>query len=539
MQLLKDEFFPTPRELVKEMVFGLDVCIRHTILEPSAGTGELIETLLEECADLNRHNMKDNDIDVVEIDPELRYILKGKGIRVVHDDFLTYNTLKRYDWIFMNPPFSCGDRHLRKALELLKDGGTCVCLLNQETLANPYTNSRKALLQQLEEWNYEQKIIHGAFKQAERKTDVDVVMVKVTKPQIIERVSILLDGLKREQEEESRFTPREQTSLIDNDPIHAAICQCRLEQMLGLRLLKEYEALNPYLQENIQTSEENEDHYPRHDSPLIKIDITPDDYIRKIRIKYWNALFQNPVFTGQLTSNLQKELYERVMEMQHYDFSEVNILALQAELSRNVLNGVNVTIIELFDELSRKYSWLDIGSKNIHYYNGWKTNLSWKINKKVILPLNGTSRFSNTFGRIYFEWHARKKLEDIEKCLDYLDGNKKSQMSTSEYISAAERSGETKDIFLKHIKVTFYKKGTAHIEFLDEELLERLNIHGSLHKNWLPPGYGKTRYEDLPPESRDVIDSFQGQEAYRRTCERKDVDFLDIGHQPFVIGCSV
>lgn len=53
----------------------------------------------------------------------------------------------------MNPPFSNGEQHLLKALELQKSGGHIICLLNAETLNNPFTLARKELLRVLEEKN--------------------------------------------------------------------------------------------------------------------------------------------------------------------------------------------------------------------------------------------------------------------------------------------------------------------------------------------------------------------------------------------------
>ena len=43
------------------------------------------------------------DIDSIEINSELRAILKDKEYRVIHDDFLTLHTYKHYDVIIMNP----------------------------------------------------------------------------------------------------------------------------------------------------------------------------------------------------------------------------------------------------------------------------------------------------------------------------------------------------------------------------------------------------------------------------------------------------
>ena len=63
----------------------------------------------------------------------------------------------------MNPPFSEGDKHLLKALELMKNGGQVVCLLNAETLKNPYSNSRKELIQKLKELDAKIKYLEANF----------------------------------------------------------------------------------------------------------------------------------------------------------------------------------------------------------------------------------------------------------------------------------------------------------------------------------------------------------------------------------------
>ncbi len=73
-------------------------------------------------------------------------------VHIVHDDFLTFQSRKHYDLIVMNPPFADGEAHLLKAIELQKRwGGQIRCLLNAETLLNPYTNRRKVLQSQLAE----------------------------------------------------------------------------------------------------------------------------------------------------------------------------------------------------------------------------------------------------------------------------------------------------------------------------------------------------------------------------------------------------
>ena len=62
----------------------------------------------------------------------------------------------------------------------------------------------------------------------------------------------------------------------------------------------------------------------------------------------------------------------------------------------------------------------------------------------------------------------------------------------------------TDRIDLRHIRVSFYKKGTTHIEFRDPNLLNELNVFACQQKGWLPPDYSETAYEDLTPATRAV-----------------------------------
>lgn len=104
-------------------------------------------------------------------------------LHIVHDDFLTFVSRKTYDLILMNPPFSASCEHLLKAIELLKCcGGKIRCLLNAETVRNPYSAQRQLLQQYLEEYGAEVEILADAFKDAERQTDVTVALVRIDIP---------------------------------------------------------------------------------------------------------------------------------------------------------------------------------------------------------------------------------------------------------------------------------------------------------------------------------------------------------------------
>lgn len=229
-------FYPTPPELADKLLAGIDWYYIGTMLEPSAGKGNLVKAVAEK-ANVYHYDRQVN-VDCVEIDPYLRSILEYEfgGRRedeiwerrkqlndkeawsavtrtqgeltpmetaekrrlereydwlhklsapVVHDDFLTFQSRKHYALIVMNPPFADGDAHLLKAIEMQKRwGGQIRCLLNAETLLNPYTNRRKLLQSQLNELGAEVEYIEGGFSNGERATDVTVALIKISIPQV-------------------------------------------------------------------------------------------------------------------------------------------------------------------------------------------------------------------------------------------------------------------------------------------------------------------------------------------------------------------
>lgn len=126
-----DEFYPTPESLFEIATEGCDFKRIKTILEPSAGKGDIVEYLQKKAEE----NYMEYDIDCIEIEEELRSILKGKNMRVIYDDFLTFHTTKQYDLICANFPFYNGDEHLWKALELQKNGGAIIAIINGKVSA--------------------------------------------------------------------------------------------------------------------------------------------------------------------------------------------------------------------------------------------------------------------------------------------------------------------------------------------------------------------------------------------------------------------
>lgn len=527
------DFYPTPKELIRRMVAGIDFEMIMHILEPSAGVGNIVDELEEIRKETRYRRDVHFVIDCIELDANLRHILKGNGKRVVHNDFLTYNTYKEYDLIVMNPPFSQGARHLLKALDMQeRNGGEVRCILNAETLKNPCTNERKDLVSRLARYDAEITYHMEEFVDADRQTDVEIALIKVKLP-AVERKSFIFEQTKLKKSMEVReCSDYEQTQLVEADFIKAIIQQYELEVEAGIRLIEEYYAMQPLIA--CEFGKDDKGEIVQKGGCILSLDLsinrgsysnilTINGYIRQVRMKYWRALFDNPTFTDKLTGNLVDLYRSKVAELADYDFSYYNICEIQIDMIQNMINGVEDTIVALFDEFSHKHYWYDETSNNIHYYNGWKTNKAWYINDKVIIPLSGFRDLDYSWGGFkptYYD--VMKKLADIEKCFNYLDKGLTNDISLRVVLENAERSGESKKILTKYFELTFYKKGTCHIRFLNKDLLKKFNIYGSQKKAWLPPSYGTKSYEEMTEEEQAVIDAFEGEAEYKRTCANKD-----------------
>ncbi len=118
------QLFPTPADVARQVIELADIRPGHRVLEPSAGTGALLDALPA----LER-------IVAVEINASLARVLRAKfrpeRVDVRNADFLQCNgDLGTFDRIVMNPPFGKADdiRHIEHARRMLAPGGRLVAV---------------------------------------------------------------------------------------------------------------------------------------------------------------------------------------------------------------------------------------------------------------------------------------------------------------------------------------------------------------------------------------------------------------------------
>lgn len=169
-----NDFFPTPESRADWIASEADIHPGMDVLEPSAGNGVLAEAARK----------AGGNVDVVELEQQLRDILKEKGFNVVGSDFDEFTPDKLYDRVLMNPPFShdLDIKHVQKAFEHLKPGGKLVAIVS--TMAGERSNKRnQAFREWLDELGaLEEKLPEGMFKESMNPTNVATKLLTLTKP---------------------------------------------------------------------------------------------------------------------------------------------------------------------------------------------------------------------------------------------------------------------------------------------------------------------------------------------------------------------
>ena len=516
------DFYPTPPALIEKMYNEIQGSPTF-ILEPSAGKGDIVDFFKENyryCYD---------KIGCIEKDETLINILRGKGHIVIDRDFLSYAGAEKFDLIIMNPPFSEGDKHLLKAIEILYSG-QIICLLNAETLKNPYSNTRKLLVKKLEELKAKIEFIPNAFIDAERKTGVEVALISITIDRKVED-DIFHDM--KQANEMPEVEVKDQTELTQKNSIRNLVADYNRTLEIGtetlLNYFKNYNHIGEYISLNLK---EADNRYQTYTGTLTdKLKTSMNDFLKKLRIKYWREVLDIEVIRKKMTEKKVNEFNVLIQQNSAMDFTESNIRQFICNLMNDYGKILEDSTLEIFDRMTYEHAFdKDLHNKNVHYFNGWKTNKAFQVNDKVIIPFYGDA-FRSWGGSWSVSCEITRKLDDIDKVMNSFD-TKITYKSIAQALTESFEQGITKNIESEYFTLTVYKKGTLHLTFRDKDILRRFNVTACRGKNWLPYDYGQKYYEDLNTEERSTVDSFEGKPEYNKNLTYEKYLFrgkMDIG----------
>jgi len=503
-------FYPTPKKLISKMWSKIDHNTISNMLEPSAGKGDILDYIKEQY----RYNGTCN-MSCIEKDYDLRSVLIGKSYKVIDTDFLTYAGLDKFDLIIMNPPFDNGHKHLLKAIDILYSG-QIVCLLNSETIKNPHSNMRRTLVQKLKELNASIEYIKDAFVDAERKTKVEVALIYIKVEKNIE--DDLFDKCTDKAKTVNVKIDDEEKSLASRNNVSFIVEEYNALLNKGMEIIVYFYTNKRLIGDTlILDTPCSEKTYSHSSGPNLNALI--NDFITNIRKSYWIKVLDLDEVKKRMTKNEKDKFYKQIEIQSSMDFTENNIREFILKLVGNYQDILNKAVADLFDTFTTQYSYWEECKTNIHYFNGWKTNKSFYVNNKVIIPYRLYSTYSHPFysysGALKISSDFEQALNDIDLVMNYFT-YEKDFVSMKDAIEKAFIDGTMRNIESSHFIISLYKKGTMHLKFRNDGTLRRFNIIACKYKKWLPEDYGQKKYTDMDVEEKEIVKSFEGKEVYNK-----------------------
>lgn len=190
-----DSFYPTPQWLAYRMVGLTELFGGDCVLEPSAGSGALVEEIIAKIEPYISH-IQPIKITMVEVYPKARQILLDKfaafndsqsepWIALADEgDFMAFDPPDnewspggKFSTVIMNPPFSNRQdvKHVKRAYDLLEDGGRLVAVVSSGSVGSEY--SPTPFREWVEERGWIERVESGAFKNVGTMTNTCLIIV--------------------------------------------------------------------------------------------------------------------------------------------------------------------------------------------------------------------------------------------------------------------------------------------------------------------------------------------------------------------------
>lgn len=447
--MFNSEFYPTPLSVLELM--GID-CYDKICLEPSAGKGDIIDYLNSNGA---------IEVLACEINKDLAKITASKAQLIGSDFFdIAAEDISHVNIIVMNPPFSNADKHIKHAWEIAPEGCEIIALCNWQTIANSYGYSRNELKQIINNYGDSQNL-GDCFSQAERKTGVEVGLVRLFKPVLSE--SFNWDGFFYDNESETSengIMSYNEVRAIVNTYVAAVKCFDRANEIgLELSRLTGERAFEIIVgqQKNITTKEQ---------------------FAREFQLKQWKRVFNKLNIEKYVTKGVMEDINKFTNSRLNYPFTMKNIYRMIDIIIGTRESTMNRAIVEAIDNFTKHTH------ENRYGVEGWKTNEGHLLNKKFITGAITEISWSGGL-QFCYKSYAIDRLIDLNKALCYVTATDYSTIPNLREVDKSPASNYWYDWGFFEFKV--FKKGTGHFKFKDEKVWEQLNrTYAKIKGNVLP-----------------------------------------------------
>lgn len=483
------DFYPTPKALIDEMLAEVDV-EGKIVLEPSAGKGDIVDALIARGA---------AQVLACENDPNLKWTLQMEGhagdprFRFLKDDFLsvTREEVSHVDAIVMNPPFSEAQHHILHAWGIAPDGCTVVALCNADSFQHNGTQTWQKVREAVEAHGRSLTFV-DAFATAERQTSVLVSLLTLRK-------------------EAASQDPFADYFLSDEDDAPAGGTQAGLmpynfirdivqRYVEACRKFSEVDRLSKELNALAQYSEPAKDSQRHSYAPYLPVtfgarskdgngtNVTFDTYRKELQKYYWSVIFHKLDMEKYSTAKLREQLARFVEQTVDKPFTMRNIYAVLDIVLQTHGQRMREALVEAFEQIC------DFSADNSTAGEKWKTNSDYMVNRRFIVPWMCEGRsYSWDNPTVHLSYYGRNKLDDLNKALCSITG-KRFEDIPDLYVFERDNAQWGQWYEWGFFRIRFYKKGTVHCEFLDEDVWMRFNAEVARIKGWaLPKNTSKKR----------------------------------------------
>lgn len=481
------DFYPTPREVICRMLEGLEVAGK-VVLEPSAGKGNIVKALIEAGA---------KEVLACENDPNLLWTLQmensGKRFRFLKEDFLQVKAeeISHIDAIVMNPPFSSAPEHILHAFEIAPGGCEIVALCNAQSFSRNEADKWRRIRETVNDFGQSTNL-QASFANAERTTYVDVELLHLKKP--VQGADPFADYFLSDEDDEP--VGGSQAGLMPYNAVRD-IVQRYVE---ACRLFKAVDEISKKINAMAQYSEPKSDRLPYGYNPPLPISfgahtsegrntsVTFDQYRKELQKYYWDVIFHKLNLDKYSTTKLKEQL-NRFVEQQHeMPFTMRNIYAVLDVVFQTNTQRMQEALVEAFEQIC------GFSADNSSAGEKWKTNADYMVNRRFIVPWMCEGRsYSWDNPTVHLTYYGRNKLDDINKALCFITG-RRFETIPDIYAFESQKAAWGQWYEWGFFRIRFYKKGTVHCEFLDEDVWYRFNAEVARIKGWaLPKNTSKTK----------------------------------------------
>lgn len=460
--MYNDDFYPTPTKLIDKMLSKIsDIREHKNILDPSVWKWDIIKYLKEKY----KYWYWSLSYYGIEIEYNLRELAK-EYCSIIWFDFLEYKSFNSFDLILANFPFSNWDKHFLKAWDIL-DRWEMVCILNAETIKNPYSETRKLILKIIEDNKWTIEYLQDEFIEAERKTKVEIALIHIKKE--YSKMDWIFDWF--DTEYINMYTDlwwdiKETEILVWNNKIDHLVRCCEIIKKEYMQKYISDKRFYYYVNKMVKWNNINFywENFPKWVENI-------NAWIFEINQQFWRQFFHDTEIRNKTTTKVFED-FMREYNDSKLDFNHKNIQTVIDIIMYKMWDIQQENINTVFDIFTKYYP------ENREHVEWWAHNSAWMIWKMVILPYMVELDWDWDIKGI--NYNSREKCRDIDKVFCNLTGKDFENIKRLEDVKISWNDTE-------FFQVKMYKKWTLHLTFKDKEIVKRFNLEVCKWKNWIPP----------------------------------------------------